>query len=103
MLQASGRTKIASPAAQLTHDEPFNMGLLALDVLRIHPIVTNQRGSHRNDLAFVGRIGQDLLVARHAGVEDNFAKSLPLCAEGLAAEYRSVLECEFRWSHVLRF
>ena len=51
---------------------------------RIDAVVADERVGHRDDLPLVGRIGEDLLVAGHRGVEDDLARGLAAGAEGLA-------------------
>ena len=47
----------------------------------------------------VGGVGQDFLVAGHAGVEDDLAIDLSAGAKGLAGEYGAVLERKLRDIH----
>src|SRR5262249_43948117 len=51
---------------------------------------------HRDQLALIRRVGQDLLVARHARVEDELAGRLAGGAEGAATEHGAVGEREDR-------
>ena len=66
----------------------------ALDVLGVDAVVADQRVGHRDDLAAVGGIGEDLLVAGHGGVEADLAVDLSLGAEGLAGVDRAVFQGE---------
>ena len=50
-------------------------------VLGVDAVVADERVGHRDDLALVGRVGEDLLVAGHAGVEDDLAERLAGGAE----------------------
>ena len=52
-----------------------------LRVERVHAVVALVRVGHRHDLAGVRGVGQDLLVARHPGVEDRLAEGLALRPE----------------------
>ena len=58
---------------QLLDDEPGDVRPAALDVLAVDAVVPDQRVGHRHDLPLVGRIGEDLLVPGHRGVEDDLA------------------------------
>ena len=70
------------------------MRLGRLEVFRIRTIVPDERKGHRHDLATVGRVGEDLLVAGHRRVEDDLAGACARRAEGLAGEHAAVLERE---------
>ena len=63
-----------------------------LGVLVVHAGVADVGGGHHHHLAVVGRVGQRLLVAGHAGREDRLAEGLARGAVGLAAEGAAVLE-----------
>ena len=54
------------------------------------PDVSDLRVGHGDDLPRVGGIGQDFLVARHAGIEDDFADAEGLGTEGGASVDGSV-------------
>ena len=61
---------------------------------RVHPVVPLVRRRHHDDLPRVRRVGQHLLVAGHARVEDRLAERLALGAERRATEGAAVLEHE---------
>ena len=65
-----------------------------LDVLRIDAVVPDERIRHGDDLATVARIGQDLLVARQRGIEDDFAVFLAIGTDRYAFVDRSVFQCQ---------
>ena len=44
-----------------------------------------------NDLPAVGRIGQNFLITRHGGIEDDLANCLTFRADRTAVEYRAIL------------
>ena len=46
----------------------------------------------RDDLAGVGRVGQDFLIARHRGIENDFAGRVACSSDRTAAEHRAVRE-----------
>ena len=54
------------------------MGPIALAVGRVDPVIADQRIRHGDDLAAIGRIGQDFLITGHGGVE----AGLPGCGDG---------------------
>ena len=73
---------------QFADDEPGQVRLAALDVLGVDAVVADLRVGHRDDLAAVARIGQDLLVAGHARVEADLAVDLAVGAEGCCRSKR---------------
>ena len=68
-------------------------------VLGVDAVVADLRVGHRHDLTVIARVGQDLLVAGHARVEDDLAVDFAPGAEGPAREHRAVFERQFRGVH----
>jgi hypothetical protein len=56
--------------------------------------IADMRIGQGNDLATIGRIGEDFLVTGHGGIEHHLATGNAICADGLALENRSVGEGE---------
>ena len=69
-------------------------GVDALDVFLVGAHIADMREGEGDDLAGIGRVGQDLLVARHRGVEADLAGRLADGADAEAFENRAVLEHE---------
>ena len=90
---------VADQAAQLADDEPADPGASALGVLGVDPVVADQRVGHRHDLAVIGGVGEDLLIAGHARVEDDLAVGLTPGAERPPREDRAVLQRELGSFH----
>jgi hypothetical protein len=44
---------------------------LGFDVLFVDPVVSNVGISHGDDLAFIGRVSENLLVAGHARIKND--------------------------------
>ena len=61
-----------------------------IGVERRRAVVPHLGAGHRDDLARVGGIGEDLLVAGHARVEHDLPAPAPLSPKGLAFEHRAV-------------
>jgi hypothetical protein len=59
-------------------------------------VVADVGVGHGHDLALVRGIGQDLLVAGHAGVEDHLASRLTARAEGPSVEDLAILQSQYR-------
>ena len=75
------------------------MGLVRFDVERVDAGVADERISHRDDLAAIGRVGQDLLVTGHRGVETDFPVGGQGRAKRLAAPDAAVFQGEKSRSH----
>src|SRR5262249_43746880 len=65
----------------------------------VDPIVADLGAGHRNDLAVVRGVGEDLLVPSHARVEDDLAVNFPEGAEGPSRVDRAVFQREFGDAH----
>ena len=67
--------------AHLAHDEAGNPALAGLVVVKVDAVVADERVRHGNDLTVVGRVGQNLLIACHAGVEYDLTDALSFVAD----------------------
>jgi hypothetical protein len=65
-----------------------------LDVLAVRPDIADVREGEGDDLPGIGRIGQDLLVARERGVEAHFADGASGRPEAAPLDHRAVREHE---------
>ena len=83
---------VARDLSQFFYDESAHMRRAALLIERIDPVISDQGISHRHDLSAVRRIGQHLLIARHGGVETNFANARAYCTKRFALEISTVFE-----------
>ena len=83
---------VAGTRRRLAHHEPRDLRPARLLVAVGHSVVADLRGRHRHDLSGVGRVGQHLLVAGHAGVEDHFSARLARRACGNTSVPSAVLE-----------
>ena len=90
-------TEVAGLIAHVAHDEALRVDLAPLHVLGVHAVVANLGVGHRDDLAGVGRVADDLLVAGQRGVEHELAEGLPFRAARVAMEDGSVFEQQDRW------
>ncbi len=93
--QAALGAKIALHAAVLADDEAGQLRPPALDVLGIDAVVADLRVGHRHDLAAIARIGEDLLVAGHRGVEADFAVDFAIGADRGAGVDGAIFERQF--------
>jgi len=78
------------------HDQAPQPGSLGLVVVVDPAVVADKRVSHDHELAGIGGIGGDLLIAGLAGVHHEIALTRTLRAEGDAREDPAVLESEQR-------
>ena len=88
--QVAGRAEVRREARQVADHESRGEGLTRLDVVDVHADVADVRIRERDDLAGVGRIGEDLLVAGHRRVEDDFARGVALGADRATSEDAAV-------------
>ena len=77
---------------ELADHERLGPGALRLRVLAGDAVVPDERVGHGHDLSGVGGIGEDLLVARHGGVEDEVAPLLARGAHAAPLEHLARLE-----------
>ena len=92
--ERAGGGEVARDPARLADDEARHLQLAALDVGGVDPVVADLGRGHREDLAAVGGIGEDLLVAGHRGVETDLAGDGAPGAERVADVDRAVFEGE---------
>jgi len=76
-LQASLGAPGRGDRGDLAHDESGYMESRGLDVLAVHTVVPDVGIRHGDNLAGIGGIGEDFLVAAEGGVEDDFPFGLP--------------------------
>ena len=56
------------------------------------PVISDQRVGHRNDLALIGRVCQDLLITCHGCVENQLSHSSSPCAEADSFKHGSIFQ-----------
>jgi len=80
--QRPGRAPVAGNGRVFLYDETLDVRLAGFHILGIDADVADLRIGHRDHLPLVRRVGEDLLVAGHARIEDHLAGRLSLGAEG---------------------
>ena len=85
---------VADDGGELADDEAAGFGRGRLGVLGADPVVADLHRSHRDDLAEVGGVREDLLIASHRRVEYAFTGDGGVGSEGEAPENRTVFERE---------
>ncbi|EIL99181.1 putative thioesterase [Rhodanobacter thiooxydans LCS2] len=95
-LQVVGQAFSAAPAAgaarQVTHDQPGRVHGGGFGIFGIDAGVADVRIGQRDDLACIGRIGEDLLVTGHGRVENHLADGFAGGTNGMAAKDAAVFE-----------
>jgi hypothetical protein len=81
---------------QVTYYESRRKRSPRFHILVVHADVADVRTRKRDDLAGVGRVGQDFLITRHRRVEHDFSYRMAARADGDAAENRPIGEGQDR-------
>ena len=61
-------------------------------VLHAGAVISDVIGGHYNNLSEIRWVGEDFLIAGHAGVETNFSSGCPDLADGFSVEYAAILQ-----------
>ena len=97
-LQIFRQRKIRAPVAddrrKFADDKAGHVRPPRFHVQRIDAVIADERIGHRDDLALVGRVGEDFLVAGHGSVETNLAAGRRPRAKTCAVKNRTVFECQ---------
>ncbi len=94
LLERMARAPARMQERQVADDEARGVDGIGLEVLGRDAGIADVRVGQRDDLAGIGRVGQDLLVARHRGVEHDLAGRDAGRPDGNTPKHRAVLECE---------
>jgi hypothetical protein len=86
--------EVAGRQRQVADDQPGGPDPVGLLVLAVHAGVADVRIGQRDDLPRVGRVGQDLLVTRHRGIEHHFASALAEGSDRHTTEHTAVFKRE---------
>jgi hypothetical protein len=84
--------EVRDDAGGIANGETGDPDAARLRILVVHPGVADVRRGHQHDLPGVGRVGDGLLVAGHAGREDRLAEGRAEGAVGGAGVTRAVFE-----------
>ena len=88
--------EVAGQDGQIADDEPGRLDPLGLLVLRVDADVADVRIGQGDELAQVGGVRQDLLIAGHGGVEDHLADAGTVGADRGSPEDRAVFQDQNR-------
>ena len=88
--------------APFTHYPTLCSDAVVQVMLAVDAVVAGQRESFHNDIVGVCRVGQNLLIAYHAGVEHQLADGVLGTAQSIALIQRSVLKQQPRFLRVVK-
>ncbi len=94
LLQRLLGAPVAELRAELADDKPFHLDVRGLNVLLVDAAVADVGIGHGHDLAFVGWVGQDLLIAHHARIEADLSEPLARGPERLPIEDLAVFQSQ---------
>jgi hypothetical protein len=95
--QAFTRPPAGMQRRQIADHQPGDVVAGRLEILVIAADVANVRIGERDDLAGIGRIGENFLIAGHGGVEDHLADGMAVSTDGFTAENAAVGKREYGW------
>ena len=75
-------------------DERLRPGTGGFIVLVVDAVITDERIAHHNALPGIGRIGQNLLIARHRGIEHHLTGTVLCRADALSLKNAAVFQNE---------
>ena len=79
----------------LAHQKSAHTRVSCFVVLVVDPVVSDQRVGHHHRLIGVGRVGDNLLIPDHRGVEHHLANAFVRRAEAIPEVFASVLQNQF--------
>ena len=85
---------VGDDGRKVADDETSDVRTGGFEVVFIDAVVADLRGRHGDDLAEVGRVGEDFLVAGHARVEHDFAAEGGRSSERPAPKNGSIFKSE---------
>ncbi|VTR69587.1 putative thioesterase [Desulfosarcina cetonica] len=92
--QGLGGPEIAVKRLIFLDQERRHLDPGGLHIIGIDAVVAHQWIGHGHHLTTIGRIGEDLLVAGHTGVENHLAAGFPRTGERPAGKGATILECQ---------
>ncbi|MEY3949309.1 MAG: hypothetical protein RJB43_664 [Verrucomicrobiota bacterium] len=92
--EVGGGAPVRDDGREVADDETGDVRAGGLEVVFVHAVVADLRSRHGDDLAEVGRIREDFLVARHAGVEHDFPAEGGRSSERPAPKNGSIFKSE---------
>ena len=81
---------------EVVDDEPGKKQSAGLDIFRIYTVIADFRAGKHHKLSRIARIGENLLISAHAGVENHLSDCIRLGSERNPVEDRAVFERQER-------
>ena len=95
LVQGLRIAEVARRVVVLAHDHAADGRRFGLVILVGHTVVADQRVGHHDHLIRIRRIGHDLLIPHHRGIEDDLVDGLAVGAETVSVELATVLQDNF--------
>jgi hypothetical protein len=92
LLEPALGSPVADERGQVANDETGRVDFRRLEIVGVRADVTDVRIRQRDDLPEVRRVRQDLLIARHGGVENDLAERAAFGTDRDALEHRAIFE-----------
>ena len=86
------RAPVGADFRELADDQAFDVGADGFVVFGIGAVVADFRIGQNDDLAGIGRVGENFLVAGNGSIENDFAGALAFGAVAFASEDSAVFE-----------
>ena len=96
-MQSAVATPMAGQVAILPNDQSGHLYPGRFKVLGVDTVVADQRISQGHQLPGVGRVGEYLLITRHAGVEHHFSEAFDPGAKANTLVNRAVFQDQIGW------
>ena len=96
LLQTALGAPVADRHGEIAHDQAGSVDSRRFEVRGVGAGVTDVGIRQGDDLAKIGRVVKDLLIAGHGGVENHLADGLPGHAYGTAPENRPIFQRQYR-------
>ena len=96
VLQAALGAPVADRHGEVANDQACGVDLRRLEIRGVGAGVADVGVGQGDDLAEIGGVVEDFLIAGHGGVEDHLAHRLSGNADGAALEDRTILQRQYR-------
>src|SRR5579862_642052 len=88
------RPPVGSQRGKLADNQRFNVRARRLFIVNVDADISYVGVSQANNLSGITGVGENFLVSREAGIENDFATTPGLCSRGAAFEYSPVFKRE---------
>ena len=95
VIEIAGRAERGCRRDRLAHHTAERVRIGRFDIVLVGADIADVREGESDDLAGVGRIRNHLLIARHRGVETDFADGYAFGAKALAPDHRTISQNQY--------